>query len=112
MVESTSEPHLQLTEFVLRLLDELQALERRIATMEKQIQDEFTAVEACQRIAQAEEFALIATAIVAAVADGKAFHNGRQLAAWLDLVPRQHFSGEKQRPLVFPSVTIRTCECC
>src|SRR5258705_12345609 len=40
-----------------------------------------------------------ATAIVAAVADGRAFRNGRQLAAWLGLVPRQHSSGDKQRLL-------------
>ena len=42
---------------------------------------------------------MIATAIVAAIADGRAFRNGRQLAAWLGLVPRQHSSGDKQRLL-------------
>jgi len=42
---------------------------------------------------------VIATAIVAAIADGKAFRNGGQLAAWLGLVPRQHSSGDKQRLL-------------
>ena len=42
---------------------------------------------------------VIATAIVAAIADGKAFRNGRQLSAWLGLVPRQHSSGDKQRLL-------------
>lgn len=42
---------------------------------------------------------MIATAIVAAIADGKALRNGRQLAAWLGLVPRQHSSGDKQRLL-------------
>ncbi|MGI9072017.1 MAG: transposase [Bryobacteraceae bacterium] len=29
----------------------------------------------------------------------KGFGNGRQLAAWLGLVPRQHSSGDKQRLL-------------
>lgn len=38
-----------------------------------------------------------ATAIVASVGDGKEFSNGRQLAAWLGLVPKQHSSGGKTR---------------
>lgn len=36
---------------------------------------------------------------MAAVADARVFRNGRQLAAWLGLVPRQHSSGDKQRLL-------------
>ena len=40
---------------------------------------------------------LTATALVAALSDGKAFQNGRQFAAWLGLVPRQHSSGGKPR---------------
>ena len=54
----------------------------------------------CQKNAAVEGVGpLIATAMVAAVADGKAFRNGRQFAAWLGLVPRQHSSGDKQRLL-------------
>ncbi|MFC3320731.1 transposase [Mesorhizobium cantuariense] len=40
---------------------------------------------------------IIATAIIAAVADPKHFKSGRQFAAWLGLVPRQHSSGGKDR---------------
>ena len=36
-----------------------------------------------------------ATALVATIGDAKHFQNGRQLAAWLGLVPRQHSSGGK-----------------
>lgn len=36
-----------------------------------------------------------ATALVAAVGDGAAFKKGRELAAWLGLVPRQHSTGGK-----------------
>jgi transposase len=43
--------------------------------------------------------AITATAIVAAVGDGKSFKNGRHLAAWIGLVPRQHSSGGKSRLL-------------
>ena len=36
---------------------------------------------------------LIATALIAAVGDARQFHRGRELSAWLGLVPRQHSSG-------------------
>ena len=42
---------------------------------------------------------LTATALVAAVSDASAFKNGRQFAAWLGLVPRQHSTGGKERLL-------------
>ncbi|MGH8612677.1 MAG: IS110 family transposase [Gammaproteobacteria bacterium] len=42
---------------------------------------------------------LTATALVAAVNDGKQFQNGRQMAANLGLTPREHSSGGKQRLL-------------
>jgi transposase len=37
------------------------------------------------------------TALVSSVGDAKAFANGRQLAAWLGLVPRQYSTGGKPR---------------
>ena len=42
---------------------------------------------------------LTATALSAVVGDGSAFRNGRQLAAYLGLVPRQHSSGGKTQLL-------------
>lgn len=41
--------------------------------------------------------AITATALVASVTDPTRFHNGRQLAAWLGLVPRQYSTGGKIR---------------
>jgi len=40
---------------------------------------------------------MLATALVAAVADPKAFRSGRNFSAWIGLVPRQHSSGGKDR---------------
>ena len=40
---------------------------------------------------------LTASAITASVASGYEFSNGRQFAAWLGLVPRQHSTGGKAR---------------
>jgi transposase len=42
---------------------------------------------------------LTARALVASVGEAQAFTTGRQLAAWLGLVPRQHASGGKLRLL-------------
>lgn len=42
---------------------------------------------------------IVATALVAAVGNGNAFQRGRDLAAWLGLVPRQHSTGGKPRLL-------------
>jgi transposase len=40
---------------------------------------------------------LLASALVACVADPKAFKTGRNLAAWIGLVPKQNSSGGKER---------------
>jgi len=40
---------------------------------------------------------LLASALVAAVPDPRAFRSGRNLAAWVGLVPRQNSSGGKER---------------
>ena len=39
----------------------------------------------------------LATAVVATVADPKAFRSGRNFSAWIGLVPKQHSSGGKNR---------------
>ena len=54
--------------------------------------------EAAQRLMSAPGIgAITATAVVASIADPGQFHNGRQLAAWLGLVPRQYSTGGKTR---------------
>ena len=40
---------------------------------------------------------VLATALVAAVADPKIFRSGRNFSAWVGLVPKQHSSGGKER---------------
>ena len=99
-----SEEHPLLSSFARELFaalyDELCALDERIQSIEERIRAIFRSNDLCQKIAAVEGVGpVIATAIVAAVADGRAFRNGRQFAAWLGLVPRQHSSGDKQRML-------------
>jgi transposase len=40
---------------------------------------------------------MLATAVIATVADPKAFRSGRNFSAWIGLVPKQHSSGGKDR---------------
>src|SRR5262249_11214652 len=64
--------------------------------MDAKISQVFTATEPCQRLAAIEGVGpMIATAFYAAVPQADLFHNGRHLAAWLGLVPRQHSTGGK-----------------
>lgn len=92
----------ELTSFTRRLLaslyDELVELDKKLAAIEEQVRSAHRTSESSQRIAAVEGIGpLTATALVAALSDGKAFQNGRQFAAWLGLVPRQHSSGGKPR---------------
>jgi transposase len=83
-------------EWLQALAEELQALDQRIAATDQQIERLFAADEACQRLAQLPGIGpLTATALVAAAGDATDFKNGRQFAAWLGLVPRQHSTGGK-----------------
>src|SRR5260370_14763506 len=40
---------------------------------------------------------MLATALVASIADPKVFRSGRNFSAWIGLVPKQHSSGGKDR---------------
>jgi transposase len=56
--------------------------------------------DACRRLCEIPGIGpLNATALVAAVGNGAAFDRGRDMAAWLGVVPRQHSTGGKQRLL-------------
>jgi transposase len=74
--------------------EELCALAPRIKTIEDEIKAVSRAREDCQRLMQIEGYGpLTSTALAAAVGDAQTFKNGRQLAAWIGLVPQQASSG-------------------
>jgi transposase len=74
------------------------ALDRQIAWFDSEIEKIFRSSDTCRRLSKIRGVGpKTATAIVAAVGDGAEFNNGRHLAAWLGLVPRQHSSGNRQR---------------
>jgi transposase len=72
-------------------------IDQRIRAFDKQIDAIFKGSEACQRIAKISGVGpKTATAMIAAIGNGSDFQNGRHLAAWLGLVPRQHSSGDRR----------------
>jgi len=78
--------------------EELAELDARLTSYNQRIKSLFRSNEMCQRIGQIEGIGPItATALVAAIGDKSCFKNGRQFAAWLGLVPKQHSSGGKAR---------------
>lgn len=99
-----SEPDGELTTFcqslLTMLLEQFRVIENQISRAEDWIASFMKNSALCQRLATIPGVgAITATAIVAAVGDAKTFKNGRHLAAWIGLVPRQHSSGAKNRLL-------------
>ena len=89
-----------LKELFLILFEELKALKEHVKNMDSKILRIYQSREDCQRIGEIEGVGPItATAISSAVSDPSVFKNGRQFAAWLGLVPRQHSSGGKDKLL-------------
>ncbi len=78
------------------LYEQLQELDSRIERVTHQVERVYRAYPVCQKLAAVPGIGpLTATALVATVGRPQAFHNGRHLAAWLGLVPRQYSSGGK-----------------
>ena len=79
-----------------RLTGNLQEMDRQVDELEQQIQWWHRENAASRKLAEIPGIGPItASAIAATVGDAKAFRNGRQLAAWLGLVPKQNSSGGK-----------------
>jgi transposase len=75
-------------------------LDRRIAAFDAEFAALAKADEAARRLATIPGIGVLsATALVAAIGDGRTFARGRDLAAWLGLVPRQATTGGKPRLL-------------
>jgi transposase len=71
-------------------------LDERVDALEETLKALCAQSEDCQRLLTIPGVGLLsATALVAAIGDIRAFKNGRELAAWLGLVPRQHSTGGK-----------------
>src|SRR6266545_3686785 len=75
-------------------MEHLKELDGQVGELEQEIQVWHRQNEASCKLAKVPGIGPItASALVASVGDAKNFANGRQMAAWLGLVPRQHSSG-------------------
>lgn len=87
-------------ELLYGLWDELRRLDRRIQAYDAEIKRLSEQSDICRRLMTIPGIGpMTATAMEAAASDGKAFKSGREMAAWLGLVPRQHSTGGKPRLL-------------
>jgi transposase len=87
-------------EIFWKLVKEFATLEDQIAFYQEKLETLATTHPECQRLMTIPGIGPItATALVAAVGDVGVFKNGRQFAAWLGLVPKQHSTGGQSQLL-------------
>lgn len=80
-----------------RLGEHFKELNDQVNELEEQIRRWHKETPLSQKLAKVPGIGpLTASALVASIGDATHFKNGRQLAAWLGLVPKQHSSGGKQ----------------
>jgi transposase len=87
---------------IRQLIDDMRAewlaLDQRIAAFDNEFATHARANASARRLATIPGIGVLnATALVAAIGNGEAFARGRDLAAWLGLVPRQITTGGKPR---------------
>jgi len=79
-----------------RLGEHLKELDKQVTALDKEIKQWHASNECSQRLAEIPGIGpLTASALVSSIGDARNFTGGRQLAAWLGLVPKQHSSGGK-----------------
>ena len=84
-------------EMLAETAERLRMTEERIKRYDTEIVRHCARDERCQRLIAVEGVGpLIATALVAAVGNAHNFRNGRELSAWLGLVPGHHESANRE----------------
>ena len=79
-----------------RLTEHLKELDRQVKEFEREIISWHRSSELSRKLEKIPGIGpLAASARVASIADARSFDNGRQVSAWLGLVPRQSSSGGK-----------------
>ena len=83
-----------------QLFEDVQRLDQRIAAATREVEALAACDDRARRLMTIPGIGpLAATALLAAIGDGRQFRRARDLAAWLGLVPREHSTGGKQRLL-------------
>ena len=83
-----------------RLWQEWKQLDVDVETITDEIERVSNEDALCRRLRQIPGFGpLVSSATVAAIGNGAAFRRGRDFAAWVGVVPRQHSTGGRQQLL-------------
>lgn len=86
-----------LQQHIAFMLKRLQQKEGDIDQLELEIDRQSSRNDECKRLLEVPGIGrLTSSALVATIGDAKMFKSGRQLSAWLGIVPKQHSSGGKQ----------------
>jgi transposase len=94
--DASNELPLAFRQLIDRLSQHLKDLDQQVRELERQIIAWHRSSELSRKLENIPGIGpLAATALVASIADARSFKNGRQVSAWLGLVPRQHSSGGK-----------------
>jgi transposase len=87
-------------QLVVDIRSEWQDLDERIATLNAELVELVRSNEVARRLMAIPGIDVLnATALVAAAGDAGAFRRGRDLGAWLGLVPKQRTTGAKPKLL-------------
>lgn len=85
---------------IRRLREQWRLVDEDIKELSKDLEAVAKSRDDCRRLLTVPGVGpLVATALVASVGNGHQFKRGRELSAWLGLVPREHSTGGKQRLL-------------
>ena len=80
------------------LADELEAIESRIERLDERLRTLCREDKTCRRLMTLPGVGpIVATALAASIGDPRQFQSGREMAAWIGLVPRQYSTGGKSR---------------
>lgn len=89
---------IKMRDILFNLNEELNEIENRIQRYLQKINQHCAQDERVKRVMEIEGLGPIsASAIVTAVGNAKHFKSGRDMAAWIGLVPTQHSSGGKEK---------------
>lgn len=94
--DASNELPLAFRQLIDRLTRHMKDLDQQVRELERQIVAWHRSSELSRKLEKIPGIGpLAATALVASIADASSFDNGRQVSAWLGLVPRQSSSGGK-----------------
>jgi transposase len=100
MIDGAADLPASMRQLIDRLLENMKVLDRQVKELEVQIKAWHHSSELSRKLEKIPGIGpLAASALVASIADARSFKNGRQVAAWLGLVPKQDSSGGKPKLL-------------